>query len=173
MISGQTFIALTFLSVLVFTCLSSAAQSADTTLLSSINLSSDSVILSVWNVQTKETSMPGDEPQEFSFELDRKRLSETDANLLIQLLKAGSSFDDSRALLYHHNLVFEFWQKGNKQTDVYISTLTGNIDLIDTWNKNTFQNNCSSKLNTLILEFLRSYAAIDLVSDVGTDGLED
>lgn len=172
MISGRIFFKSAFLSVLLSAYLSSNAQHLDSIALSSINLSADSIILSVWNIQTKEMSMPGDEPEEFSFELDRKRLSETDANSLIRQLKNQSSFDNSRALLYHYNLVFEFWQEGKELTDVYVSTLTGNIDLAETRSESAFENNCSPELSTLILEFLRLYAVIDLVGDVGTDGLE-
>lgn len=172
MISERIFFKSAFLSVLVFTYLSSNAQHLDSIPLSSFNLYADSVILSIWNIQTKEMSIPGDEPEEFSIQLDRKRLSGTDGNSLIRQLKKQSSFDNTRALLYHYNLVFEFWLDGSEVTDVYVSTLTGNIDLVDTRSESAFENNCSPELSALILEFLRRYAVIDLLGDVGTDGLE-
>ena len=163
----------TLINVAFFTFLSlkSLAQT-DTIPLQDISFSADSIVLAVWQIQTKEMSSSEDDATEFSIQLQREFLDLPDSKKLNTLLTQSASFDFTRALLYHYNLVFEFWQNGSVVTEVYVSTLTGNIDIVDVQTETAFENNCGSNLNSFLLELLHKHSLIDLVGDVGTDGLE-
>ena len=65
-----------------------------------IPISIDSIQLSIWEVHTKEGSMP-DQEEEYEKELERVVLSDNDQQVLITKFRDPKSYDQTRALPYH------------------------------------------------------------------------
>lgn len=131
----------------------------------------DSVDFSVWEVYTKEMSIQGQEKQEYEKELARTSLSQEDQQLLIPTLRNSKSYDYTRALPYHYNLVFYTYYNGQISSEIRISTMTGNIDIDNRITGDYFMNNCSEELGQVLLELLDNNSFSKLFDEIDLEGI--
>ena len=132
----------------------------------------DSVVFSVWDVQTKETGMPlnifdpiNSEVDEYERELGRTSLSLKDSKSWIKKISKKSSYAQSRALIYHYNVVFELHKKGQIITTISISTMNKNIDIRNLQNDQFFRNSCSKRLKKALVSLLKKYSFMEYIDE--------
>jgi len=135
-----------------------------------IPLSIDSVQLTVWDVHTKEMSLPGQE-KEYERELERITLSDKDQILLVNNLLDPKSYDQTRALLNHYNLVFELYSKGVISARIEISTMTGNVDIENKLEEGYFRNNCSEQFGIVLINILTDNDLLELFDEFYLEGI--
>lgn len=133
----------------------------------------DSIHLAVWEVYHKEGALPGQEEMEYELELYRVSLSQQDQELLLNRLKNPKSYDQTRALPYHYNLVFSIYKGMLLSGEVRISTLTGNIDIDNQLSGSSFKNNCSGEMGKVIIEFLEKYDLLQFFDEVLLEGMKN
>ncbi|MCG8573867.1 MAG: hypothetical protein MI810_03190 [Flavobacteriales bacterium] len=129
----------------------------------------DSIQFSIWNVQFKEASLDG---KEYMIELDRKLLVDGDDLSIANALINEPSYDYTRSMQNHFNLVFDFYLEGKIAAKVTISTMTGNVDISNKINKNYFRNNCSEKLNHLLIQLLEKYNFLHHLDEIDLMGIK-
>lgn len=135
-----------------------------------IPLSFDSLQLSVWDVHTKEMSLPGQE-KEYEKELERITLSEDDQKILVANLLDPRSYDQTRALLYHYNLVFEIYSKRMISARIEISTMTGNVGIENKIEGGYFRNNCSEQFGIVLMNLLSNNDLMELFDELDLEGI--
>ncbi|MEP2278478.1 hypothetical protein, partial [Maribacter sp.] len=131
----------------------------------------DSIQFSIWEVHNKEMSLPDQEEKEYEKELARETLSKKDQQLCITNLQNPKSYDKSRALPYHHNLVLSIYKEGIILTEIRISTMTGNIDIDSNLTENYFRSNCSEQMRKVLIILLKKYNFIELFDEVELEGI--
>ena len=130
----------------------------------------DSIELSIWDVHTKEMSISNHE-EEYEKELERITLSDDNQKVLITNFLDFNSYDQTRALIYHYNLVFELYHKGVICTRIEISTMTGNIDIENKLENLYFRNNCSEQLNKVLRKLLGEMNLIKWFDEIDLEGI--
>ncbi len=131
----------------------------------------DHAEMALWEMHTKEMSTPGMELNEYEREVKRNTLTRAEANRLMKLLVKPGSYDQTRALLYHYNLVIEFINDSTA-VRVMVSTITGNIDIENKVNGKYFRNNTKGKLNKRLLHLMRKYQLIELLDEFDLEGIK-
>ncbi|PKB45069.1 hypothetical protein AX016_3306 [Cellulophaga sp. RHA19] len=131
----------------------------------------DSIQFSIWNIQSKEMSTPGTKVKEYKKELGYAFLSKKDQDIFIRKLKRPESYDQSRALLHHYNLVFLMYYKGKIAVQVRISSITGNIDVEDVQNKNNYKSSCSKQMGKYLIFLLKKYKLVKFIDEANLEGL--
>ena len=131
----------------------------------------DSIQLSIWEVHNKEMSLLGQEEKKLEKELERATLSKKDQQLFITNLQNPKSYDQSRALPYHYNLVFFIYKEGIVSTEIRISTMTGNIDVDSKLTESSFRNNCSEQMGKVLVKLLKKYNFFDFFDEVDLEGI--
>jgi hypothetical protein len=131
----------------------------------------DSIQFSIWEVHNKEMSLPDQEENEYAKELERKTLSKKDQQLFITNLQNPKSYDGSRALPYHYNLVLFIYKDGIVSTEIRISTMTGNIDINSKLTEIYFKNSCSEQMEKVLVELLKKYNFFELFDEVDLEGI--
>jgi hypothetical protein len=131
----------------------------------------DSILFSIWEVQTKEMSSPGQIGEEYEKELARSILNKSDQELLLTHLKNPDSYDRSRALRHHYNLMFTIYKEGISSNKIFLSTLTGNIDVENKLGIIYFRNSCSEEFGKILIDFLTRYKYSGLFGELDLEGL--
>ncbi len=129
----------------------------------------DSCHLTVYHVVTKEMSKsPKDIREE---KLKQISLSYPDMTTLEKKLSKKPSYTNSRALLTHHNLVFEFYKDGKLNSRVYVSTLTGNINIENFATKAKLHKKISPTFGAYLLWLLDRNKVLKLIPQTNLAGL--
>ena len=131
----------------------------------------DSIQFSIWDIHSKETSTPGTKVEEYKKELGYTVLDKKDQDIFIRKLQSSKSYNQSRALLHHYNIVFLMYHKGKIAAQVRISSITGNIDIDTVQNQNNYKSSCSKQMGEYIIFLLKNYKLIKLIDEVYLDGL--
>ncbi len=131
----------------------------------------DSIQLSIWKVQTKETSSPSN-PKEYQKQLKKVTLKLKDQQLFINTILDAQSYDNKVALLYHYNIFFEIYNKSMVTSEVKISTITGNVYISNKLNKKKKRDNCSKKGASKILFLLKSYKLLKYIDEFELKGVK-
>lgn len=131
----------------------------------------DSVQFSIWNIQSKETSTPDTKVKEYKKELGCAILGKKDQHTFIKKLQSPESYNSSRALLHHYNLVFLIYHNGKIVGKARISSITGNIDVENIQNQNNYKSSVSKKMGKYLIRLLKKYKLLKLVDEVNLEGL--
>ncbi|EWH13695.1 hypothetical protein KLA_07846 [Cellulophaga geojensis KL-A] len=131
----------------------------------------DSIQFSIWHIQTKETSNPGTKVKEYKKELGYTVLDKKDQHTFIKKLQSPESYNSSRALLHHYNLVFLIYHNGKIVGKVHISSITGNIDVESVQNQNNYKTSVSKQMGKYLIGLLKKYKLLKLVDEVNLKGL--
>ena len=118
----------------------------------------------------KEMSIPGQE-EEFERELGRALLTKKDQEIFLQQLHDPTSYDHSRAQLYHYNLKFACFHEGTITAFIEISAMTGNIDIYSTSTDAVFRDNCSTKFGKLLLHLIDRYQFNSHFDEIDLEGI--
>jgi len=130
----------------------------------------DSIQCSIWNMHTKEMSMAGN-IQEYEFEIKRVTLSKIDTELFITKLLDHQSYDNSRALTYHYNIVFEVFHDAQIKNKIILSGMTGNIDIENKITGEVLRNRCTSTLGTFLIQLMDTHSLTTLFNEYELEGL--
>lgn len=133
-------------------------------------LDADSCHVALFHVVTKEMSRSEDEVHER--ELKRVSLSNSEMGTFIKRLRRKSSYQDGRALLTHHNFVVDFFKDGEVSFKAYISTMTGNINVVEsiTYQKG-FYSRVSDKFSQYLMKFLADHEMLSFFDEIDLGGL--
>ena len=96
----------------------------------------DSALISVYDVLTTEMRLTVQDTP-YSHFLGKGLMSAVEINKIPELLKDPHSYRGKRAMLDHHDILIDFYQKGNVIQRIRISSYTGDI-IIE-------ENNCTQK----------------------------
>lgn len=129
----------------------------------------DSCELTVYKMITKEMTKPGQ--AEVEEKLKSLMLSYPDMTSLEKKLSKKPSYTKSRALLTHYNLVFKFYKKGQLDTQVTISTITGNVNIDNLTNKSRLYRRASSSFGAYLLWLLDKNKVLHLIPPSNLEGL--
>lgn len=121
----------------------------------------DSVKFTVLNNTTKEMTLPGEE--EVFEVLGTATLTEKDSEKFFKNLSKKSSYTNERALLTHHNIVFNCYTHQNLSLKVEISTITGNIDLYGPGKEDTAYRKVSKRMAKYVTKLLKRYGFYELI----------
>lgn len=130
----------------------------------------DSIQLSICEWNSKEMLIPSQD-MKYETEIERVVLSDNDKEVLITKLRDPNSYDETRALPYHYNMVFDLFHKGTNTIRIEISTMTGNIDIENKLKDLHFRNNCSEQLNIVLMELLTKYDLKNLIDEIDLEGI--
>lgn len=160
----------TLLSIFLIALGSPAHSQVDTVSNDLIPNETDSIRFSIWEVKTKEMSLPGQEI-EYEKELEQALLSHNDQETLIANLLKPESYDQTRAQLYHYNLIFDLYNDGAVSARIYISAMTGNIDIDNKLKEIYFRNNCSKQLGEFLMGLLDQYDFVKSFDEIDLEGI--
>lgn len=130
----------------------------------------DSCLLSIHKVVTKEMVPPHGQPIEK--QLKQLRVSDQDVKILSKKVGKKSSYQDSRALLTHYNVIFDFYKNGSSHGNITFSTITGNIEINNSINRQHFYGNVSKKFGHYLLSMFRTYDIVELIDTNNLQWLE-
>jgi len=118
----------------------------------------DSIQLSVWEINNKETSSVGVENiSYYEKKLKEVTLNKNDEKIFLKRLNDSTSYDNSRVLLNHFDVVLNIYQKGVVSTEIKCSTITENINIESKLTDDSFKNNYSSKMKKTLSYLLKRY----------------
>lgn len=132
----------------------------------------DSVKVTVFDVVTKE--MGGIHETPHKKELGTFSISKKDSDKFCSFLQEPKHYSDSRAILSHHNVIFQFYQKDLIVLKVVYSTYTGNMfvctkTFLDNANTCEFSDclyeNISLEYEEKMKRILKTYNVIDLIDE--------
>jgi len=122
----------------------------------------DSSYLSIHKVVTKEMVKPFEEP--FEQELIKLKLSNKDSKVLLKKASRKSSYQDSRALLTHYNVLFSFYKDGTICSIIKLSTLTSNIEISNLCTQEEFYSNVSNKFDRYLINMFKKYKVFEMIN---------
>lgn len=129
----------------------------------------DSCHLILFHVVTKEMALS--EGQLVEKELQSVNISNSDMKSFMKQISKKSSTKGSRAMTTHHNLVFAFFQNKKTSHQIFISTITGNIEVSNLANNESFYGATSISFGTYLIKLLKTYDMINLIDDVDLKGI--
>ncbi|MDG1332578.1 MAG: hypothetical protein P8P74_09630 [Crocinitomicaceae bacterium] len=131
----------------------------------------DSVIVSVWDIYFKDYSSRDIEYSEVppSKELIHVQLTKEDGHELLSQLKDPDSYDGTRANLSHHDVEIEFYHSGEVINNLEISALSGNVDINNLSNGESFRNNVSNTLGSYLVDLMKKY---QIIESIGYDEID-
>ena len=133
---------------LTLTCLYTASYAQVNELMKGLRSANlNGVEIAIYMVATKEMVPPDGEP--FEKLIIKKELSQQEIRTLLKRASRRSSYNDSRALLSHWNVVIAF---SNDKDKIIFSTITGNISV--THNGSTGYSHISDKFGQYLYRFL-------------------
>lgn len=127
----------------------------------------DSCLLSIYQVATKEMIPLHAQPIER--QLKQLRVSDQDVKILLKKAGKKSSYRDFRSMLNHYNVIFDFYKNGSHHGNITLSTISGNIQINNSTDKQKFYGNVSKKFGHYLLSKLCTYNVMDLID---TDNLQ-
>ncbi len=122
----------------------------------------DSCYLSLHKVVTKEMVKPLEQPYEQ--ELLKLKIANEDSKLLLKKASKKSSYQDSRAMLTHHNIVFSFYKDNTICYTIHLSTLTGNIEIRKLSTQETFYSRVSNKFGRYLIKMFKKYKVYEMIT---------
>lgn len=146
---------------LLITCQSSWLN-AQSIVKNIIDTDPDSCYLSLHKVVTKEMVKPLEEP--FEQELVKLKISNEDNKILLKKASKKSSYQDSRALLTHYNIVFSFYKDGTISSTIHLSTLTGNIEIRNLSTQEEFYNRVSNRFGHYLIKMFKKYKVYEMIT---------
>ena len=151
---------------LTLTCLYTAPYAQAHELVKAISSDDlDGVEIAIYKVATKEMVPPDGEP--FEKLMIQKKVSHQEIRALLKRASRRSSYNDSRALLSHWNVVITFSSNENKIT---LSTLTGNISV--TQNGTTSYGHISNKFGKHLYRFLQDADLLKYMDEEDLEAIE-
>jgi hypothetical protein len=97
------------------------------------------------------------------------RIADQDLKGLVKKLGRKSSYQDSRALLTHYNVIFNLYKNGSLHGNITLSTITGNIEIQT--EKQAFYGNISKELGQYLLDVFHTYEVIERIGTSNLEGL--
>lgn len=113
---------------------------------------------------------PFQEP--FERELARVLVTVDDMDMLLRKASKKSSYQDSRALLTHSNVLFTFYKNGAVCSTLRFSTVTGNIAVSNSNTGNEFYSNASGKIRPYLVNLLKKYGVLKMIDSIDRQAIE-
>ncbi len=158
------------LILVFFICNLAGAQTPQGIAKSLLTVNTDSALISVYKVVTRE--MMKSEGRETEELLSQKRITQEDAEAILKRASKKSYYTSDRALLTHHNILIDFFRNGSAYGNMTLSSKTGNITINNFTNKQQAFGNVSRKFGDYIIQLLKEYDILKLIYAMDLEGLK-
>lgn len=130
----------------------------------------DSIQFSIWNVMNKELSTRNN-VQTYQRLIAKKRLEKKDERLFLKTVVNPKSYNQSKAVLTHHNLVFSLYAENKIVLEIKISSYTGNINIGKKTDGIFIRSHCSKRFSKVLVRLLKRNGFLVLMDDLLTEGI--